>query len=130
MNAGSGKTTLTVRFIQGIFLSYPNDPLMDDSYVKYIEVDGESCRLEIQDTMPWDANPVYFDKAIKQGEVFILCCSLTMARATTEIQEYIEQVCRMKGMDLLLDSLRRAIRQHFAHNSPTHLANIHIHTYF
>jgi small GTP-binding protein len=48
-NSFTGKSALTVRFIQGNFLE-KYDPTIEDSYRKLVEVDGSACMLDIMDT--------------------------------------------------------------------------------
>lgn len=45
----TGKSALTVRFIQGNFVE-KYDPTIEDSYRKLVEVDGTACMLDIMDT--------------------------------------------------------------------------------
>lgn len=48
-SGGVGKSTLTVRFVQGVFIE-KYDPTIEDSYRKKVEIDNEQCILEILDT--------------------------------------------------------------------------------
>jgi small GTP-binding protein len=48
-SGGVGKSALTVQFVQDIFVE-KYDPTIEDKYRKQVEIDGQSCVLEILDT--------------------------------------------------------------------------------
>jgi hypothetical protein len=48
-SVGVGKSTLTVMFLQNMFVEH-YDPTVEDSFRKLVDVDGVTCMLDITDT--------------------------------------------------------------------------------
>ncbi|KAK9474984.1 P-loop containing nucleoside triphosphate hydrolase protein [Dipodascopsis tothii] len=92
---GVGKSALTVRFAQGVFVdSY--DPTIEDSYRKQVELDGRTCVLEILDTAGVEQFTAMRELYIKNGQGFLLVYSLTDAASLRELQKLHEQIARIK----------------------------------
>ncbi|KAH3671745.1 hypothetical protein OGAPHI_000450 [Ogataea philodendri] len=92
---GVGKSSLTVQFVQGVYIeSY--DPTIEDSYTKEIEVDGRACNLEILDTAGVAQFTAMRELYIKSGQGFLLVYSVTDKSSMEELMAIREQVMRIK----------------------------------
>jgi len=97
-SGGVGKSSLTVQFVQGIFIEC-YDPTIEDSYRKQVEVDGRQFMLEILDTAGTEQFPAMRDLYMKNGEGFLLVYS-TIARGTIdELNDIRERIIQIKGTD-------------------------------
>ena len=68
---GVGKSALSVRFVQGVFVeSY--DPTIEDTYLKQIEYKDNSYVLEIIDTAGTEQFVSMRNLYMKAGEVFVV----------------------------------------------------------
>lgn len=94
----TGKSALTVQFVQGIFVE-KYDPTIEDSYRKQIEVDGQQCMLEILDTAGTEQFTAMRDLYMKNGQGFLLCYSITSVNSYNEIIDLREQILRVKDTD-------------------------------
>jgi small GTP-binding protein len=95
---GVGKSALTVRFVQGIFIEQ-YDPTIEDSYRKQIEVDGQQCMLEILDTAGTEQFTAMRDLYMKNGQGFVLVYSITAQSTFSDIEELKTQIARVKDSD-------------------------------
>lgn len=95
---GVGKSSVTVQFVQGVYVeSY--DPTIEDSYRKQIEVDGRACDLEILDTAGVAQFTAMRELYIKSGKGFLLVYSVTDENSLKELLALREQVLRIKDSD-------------------------------
>jgi small GTP-binding protein len=92
---GVGKSALTVRFVQGIFL-VKYDPTIEDSYRKLVEVDNEQYMLEILDTAGTEQFTAMRDLYMKNGQGFVLVYSIIAQSTFNELQEMRDQILRVK----------------------------------
>ena len=97
-SGGVGKSSLTVQFVQGVFLE-KYDPTIEDSYRKQVEVDGMQCMLEILDTAGTEQFASMRDLYIKNGQGFVLVYSVTAQSTFNDLQDLWEQIQRVKGTD-------------------------------
>ncbi|KAG0375401.1 hypothetical protein BGX24_009156 [Mortierella sp. AD032] len=88
-----GKSALTLRFLRDQY-----DPTIEDSYCKYIEVDGQDYTLELTDTAgqseyrdQWD------DQFMRTGDGFICVYSIASMSSFQELVGYRDQIWRAKG---------------------------------
>jgi GTPase KRas protein len=95
---GVGKSALTVQFVQNIFLDY-YDPTIEDSYRKHCKVDDTACFLEILDTAGQEEYKALRDAYMRCAEGFLLVFSITERKSFEEIQEFYDQILRVKDSD-------------------------------
>uniref|UniRef100_A0A3Q1NCE9 small monomeric GTPase n=1 Tax=Bos taurus TaxID=9913 RepID=A0A3Q1NCE9_BOVIN len=85
-SGGTGKSALTIQFVQGIFVE-KYDPTIEDSYRKQVEVDAQQCMLEILDTAGMEQFTAMRDLYMKNGQ----------AQSTfNDLQDLREQILRVK----------------------------------
>ncbi|KAI8389060.1 related to Ras-related protein RSR1 [Nakaseomyces glabratus] len=92
---GVGKSSLTVQFVQGVYLD-TYDPTIEDSYRKTIEIDNKVFDLEILDTAGVAQFTAMRELYIKAGMGFLLVYSVTDRDSLRELMELKEQVLRIK----------------------------------
>ncbi|KAF9901047.1 hypothetical protein EC991_006582 [Linnemannia zychae] len=92
-----GKSALTLRFLRDQFTD-EYDPTIEDSYCKYIEVDGQDYTLELTDTAgqseyrdQWD------DQFMRTGDGFICVYSIASMSSFGELVGFRDQIWRAKG---------------------------------
>jgi len=95
---GVGKSALTVRFVQGIFIEQ-YDPTIEDSYRKQVEVDGQQCMLEILDTAGTEQFTAMRDLYMKNGQGFILVYSIIAQSTFADLEDLKIQITRVKDRD-------------------------------
>jgi len=93
---GVGKSALTVRFTQGIFLEN-YDPTIEEEYRREVTVDGVSSQLEVLDTAGAEQFTALNEVYIKSGRGFVLVFSLTQDASLREVDNLREQIYRIKG---------------------------------
>uniref|UniRef100_A0A8D2CXT2 Small monomeric GTPase n=1 Tax=Sciurus vulgaris TaxID=55149 RepID=A0A8D2CXT2_SCIVU len=67
---GVGKSTLTIQLIQSHFVD-EYDPTIEDSYLKQVVIDGETCLLDILDTAGQEEYSAMRDQYMRTGEAFL-----------------------------------------------------------
>ncbi|KAL3231706.1 Ras-related protein RSR1 [Nakaseomyces bracarensis] len=95
---GVGKSSLTVQFVQGVYLD-TYDPTIEDSYRKTIEIDNKVFDLEILDTAGVAQFTAMRELYIKSGMGFLLVYSVTDRDSLRELMELKEQVLRIKDSE-------------------------------
>jgi len=93
---GVGKSALTVRFTQDIFLEN-YDPTIEEEYRRPIEVDGITFQLEVLDTAGAEQFTALNEVYIKSGLGFVLVFSLTQEVSLREVDNLRQQIYRIKG---------------------------------
>jgi len=93
---GVGKSALTVRFTQDIFLEN-YDPTIEEEYRRIITVDGRMCQLEVLDTAGAEQFTALNELYIKSGRGFVLVFSLTQEASLREVENLRQQIYRIKG---------------------------------
>ncbi|PPQ91828.1 hypothetical protein CVT25_000275 [Psilocybe cyanescens] len=91
---GVGKSALTVRFIQDVFVEN-YDPTIEEEYRRTITVDGQLDSLEVLDT----AGAEQFTSLNESGRGFVLVFSLTQEASLQEVDNLRKQILRIKGGD-------------------------------
>jgi small GTP-binding protein len=94
--AGVGKSAITLQLMQNRFIE-GHDPTIEDSYQKYINVDGKPCRLDILDTAGQEEFKTMRPQYMRQGQGYILVYSVTDRVSYEKTREFYEEVCRAKG---------------------------------
>lgn len=97
-SGGVGKSALTVRFVQGIFVE-KYDPTIEDSYRKQVEIDSQQCVLEILDTAGTEQFTAMRDLYMKNGNGFLLVFAITQQATLNDLMALHEQIKRVKGVD-------------------------------
>ncbi|KAH7912303.1 small GTPase superfamily [Hygrophoropsis aurantiaca] len=95
---GVGKSALTVRFVQDVFLE-TYDPTIEEAYRRVIEADGVTASLEVLDTAGAEQFTGLNEIYIKSGGGFVLVFSLTQEASLREIDNLRQQIYRIKGGD-------------------------------
>lgn len=95
---GVGKSALTVQFVQNTFLE-EYDPTIEDSYRKHAKVDDSVVFLEILDTAGQEEYKALRDQYMRTGDGFLLTYAVNDRKTFGEINEFIEQICRVKDSD-------------------------------
>jgi small GTP-binding protein len=97
---GVGKSALTLRFINGTFVSL-YDPTIEDRYSKYLQVDGNEVVLDLLDTAGQDTFSALRELYIQNGDGFILVYAITQKWSFAQLPEFFVPInrCRdSKGM--------------------------------
>jgi GTPase KRas len=95
---GVGKSALTVQFIQNIFVE-EYDPTIEDSYRKHAKIDDKTCFLEILDTAGQEEYKALRDQYMRTGDGFVMVYSCIDRKTFEEINEFYEQILRVKDAD-------------------------------
>ncbi|EGN99016.1 hypothetical protein SERLA73DRAFT_181803 [Serpula lacrymans var. lacrymans S7.3] len=95
---GVGKSALTVRFVQDIFLE-TYDPTIEEEYRRVIEVDSVPTSLEVLDTAGAEQFTGLNEVYIKSGRGFVLVFSLTQEASLREVDNLRQQIYQIKGGD-------------------------------
>ncbi|KAL9095406.1 MAG: hypothetical protein Q9165_002277 [Trypethelium subeluteriae] len=72
------------------------DPTIEDSYRKQVQIDGQSCMLEVLDTAGQEEYTALRDQWIRDGEGFVLVYSITSRSSFSRIEKFYHQIQRVK----------------------------------
>lgn len=72
------------------------DPTIEDSYRKQVQIDGQSCMLEVLDTAGQEEYTALRDQWIRDGEGFVLVYSISSRSSFERIQKFHNQIQRVK----------------------------------
>jgi GTPase KRas len=112
-DGGVGKTALTIQVCVLRFywqLKFTNttsqlclnhfvetyDPTIEDSYRKQVQIDGQSCMLEVLDTAGQEEYTALRDQWIRDGEGFVLVYSISSRPSFNRIGAFFKQIQRVK----------------------------------
>lgn len=95
---GVGKSSLTVQFVQNVFLTR-YDPTIEDSYRKLVEIDEENSLLEILDTAGTEQFIAMRDLYMKDGDGFVLVFSTIAMSTVKEVTDLYEIILKVKDTD-------------------------------
>jgi GTPase KRas protein len=95
---GVGKSALTIQLIQGHFVD-EYDPTIEDSYRKQVNIDDETCLLDILDTAGQEEYSAMRDSYMRTGQGFILTFSITSRQSFNEATVFRDQIHRVKDAD-------------------------------
>uniref|UniRef100_A0A5F8H0Y4 RAP1B, member of RAS oncogene family n=1 Tax=Monodelphis domestica TaxID=13616 RepID=A0A5F8H0Y4_MONDO len=98
-SGGVGESALTVQFVQGIFVEKYDDPIIEDSYRKQVEVDSQQCILKILDIAETEQFTAMRDLYMKNGQGFALVYSITPQSTFNDLQNLREQILRVKDTE-------------------------------
>jgi len=93
---GVGKSALTVRFVQDVFLEN-YDPTIEEAYRRIVDVDGVKASLEVLDTAGAEQFIALKELYIKSGQGFVLVFSLTQEASLREVDNLRQQIYRVMG---------------------------------
>ncbi|VDK84803.1 unnamed protein product [Dibothriocephalus latus] len=71
----------------------------EDSYRKQVNIDGETCMLDILDTAGQENYSAMRDQYMRTGEGFLLVFAVNNAKSFEDIEQYREQIKRVKDAD-------------------------------
>ncbi|KAF2724368.1 ras-domain-containing protein [Polychaeton citri CBS 116435] len=94
-DGGVGKTALTIQLCLNHFVE-TYDPTIEDSYRKQVQIDHQSCMLEVLDTAGQEEYTALRDQWIRDGEGFVLVYSISSRASFTRIQRFHSQIQRVK----------------------------------
>eukprot|EP00005_Dracoamoeba_jomungandri_P003592 CAMPEP_0174249720 /NCGR_PEP_ID=MMETSP0439-20130205/60_1 /TAXON_ID=0 /ORGANISM="Stereomyxa ramosa, Strain Chinc5" /LENGTH=187 /DNA_ID=CAMNT_0015329613 /DNA_START=84 /DNA_END=647 /DNA_ORIENTATION=+ len=92
---GVGKSALTIQLINHHFME-EYDPTIEDSYRKQVEIDNETCLLDILDTAGQEEFSAMRDQYMRTGEGFLMVYDITTRSSFDEITAFREQILRVK----------------------------------
>ena len=95
---GVGKSALTIQLIQNHFID-EYDPTIEDSYRKQVNIDEETCLLDILDTAGQEEYSAMRDQYMRTGQGFILVYAIVSRGSFEEITSFKEQITRVKDKD-------------------------------
>lgn len=75
------------------------DPTIEDSYRKQVNIDEETCLLDILDTAGQEEYSAMRDQYMRTGQGFILVYAITSRSSFDEIVTFKEQILRVKDKD-------------------------------
>merc|ERR1711939_555416 len=94
-DGGVGKTALAIQLCLNHFVE-TYDPTIEDSYRKQVQIDGQSCMLEVLDTAGQEEYTALRDQWIRDGEGFVLVYSISSRSSFSRIQKFHHQIQRVK----------------------------------
>ncbi|PRP78790.1 ras-related protein Rap-1b-like [Planoprotostelium fungivorum] len=94
-SAGVGKSAVTIRWVQGNFIS-AYDPTIEDCYSKTIEVDKNAVRIEILDTAGSETFSAMRELYMNSGQGFILVYSITQPGSLESLRDLRNQILDIK----------------------------------
>ncbi|KJE95827.1 proPprap1 protein [Capsaspora owczarzaki ATCC 30864] len=94
---GVGKSAITVRFVQGVFVDQ-YDPTIEDSYRKPQEINGVSCVLEILDTAGTENFAAMRDLYLRNGEGFLVVYAVNTPATFNDLEPFRTHIVRVKNL--------------------------------
>eukprot|EP01107_Rhizomastix_libera_P000041 TRINITY_DN10061_c0_g2_i1.p1 TRINITY_DN10061_c0_g2~~TRINITY_DN10061_c0_g2_i1.p1 ORF type:complete len:186 (-),score=52.76 TRINITY_DN10061_c0_g2_i1:103-660(-) len=95
---GVGKSALTIQLIQNHFID-EYDPTIEDSYRKQVNIDRETCLLDILDTAGQEEYSAMREQYMRTGQGFLLVFSLASRNTFNEVTKFSDQIKRVKDSD-------------------------------
>lgn len=90
----TGKSALLISFLQGIFIK-EDDPTIEDTYQKQVEIDSSQIMLEILDTAGFE-HRFSHELYMKYGQAFLLVYSVTSLSSFYNLADIRERILREK----------------------------------
>ena len=91
---GVGKSALTLQFVNNMFLT-DYEPTIEDSFLKQLTVDGESCRLYILDTAGQEEYASVTLQYLDVGNGFVLVFDVTQEDSIHDVKKLYSKVSRV-----------------------------------
>jgi len=95
---GVGKSALTIQLTQNHFIT-EYDPTIENSYRKQVNIDDETCMLDILDTAGQEEYSAMRDQYIRSGQGFIIVYSITSKPSFENLTAFHDQILRVKDED-------------------------------
>lgn len=95
---GVGKSALTIQLTQNHFIT-EYDPTIENSYRKQVNIDDETCMLDILDTAGQEEYSAMRDQYIRSGQGFIIVYSITSKSSFDNLTSFHDQILRVKDED-------------------------------
>jgi len=95
---GVGKSALTIQLTQNHFIT-EYDPTIENSYRKQVNIDDETCMLDILDTAGQEEYSAMRDQYIRSGQGFIIVYSITSKTSFDSLTNFHDQILRVKDED-------------------------------
>ncbi|XP_054154505.1 ras-related protein Ral-A-like isoform X2 [Oppia nitens] len=97
-SGGVGKSALTLQFMYDEFVE-DYEPTKADSYRKKVILDNEEVQIDILDTAGQEDYAAIRDNYFRSGEGFLCVFSITEHESFGSVNEFREQILRVKGDD-------------------------------
>jgi len=94
-SAAVGKSTLTIQFVQNVFVDVYN-PTVEDSYRKAVTIDEELLMLDILDTAGVEDFSAVRQHYMKTGHGFLCVYSITSKYSFTQVAQFHEDILQIK----------------------------------
>ncbi|KAF2157917.1 hypothetical protein K461DRAFT_212176, partial [Myriangium duriaei CBS 260.36] len=94
-DGGVGKTALTIQLCLNHFVE-TYDPTIEDSYRKQVQIDGQSCMLEVLDTAGQEDYVSLRDQWIRDGDGFVLVYAISSRASFQQLKSFYNQIRRVK----------------------------------
>jgi len=95
---GVGKSALTIQLTQNHFIT-EYDPTIENSYRKQVNIDDETCMLDILDTAGQEEYSAMRDQYIRSGQGFVIVYSITSKPSFESLSNFHDQILRVKDED-------------------------------
>jgi GTPase KRas protein len=95
---GVGKSALTIQLTQNHFIT-EYDPTIENSYRKQVNIDDETCMLDILDTAGQEEYSAMRDQYIRSGQGFIIVYSIVSKVSFESLSNFHDQILRVKDED-------------------------------
>jgi len=95
---GVGKSALTIQLTQNHFIT-EYDPTIENSYRKQVNIDDETCMLDILDTAGQEEYSAMRDQYIRSGQGFVIVYSITSMSTFESLNSFHDQILRVKDED-------------------------------
>eukprot|EP01115_Flamella_aegyptia_P007076 TRINITY_DN2948_c0_g1_i1.p1 TRINITY_DN2948_c0_g1~~TRINITY_DN2948_c0_g1_i1.p1 ORF type:complete len:198 (+),score=89.06 TRINITY_DN2948_c0_g1_i1:49-642(+) len=95
---GVGKSALTIQLTQNHFIT-EYDPTIENSYRKQVNIDEETCMLDILDTAGQEEYSAMRDQYIRSGQGFVIVYSITSKSTFDTLASFHDQILRVKDED-------------------------------
>ncbi|KAJ3439314.1 ras-like protein rasd [Anaeramoeba flamelloides] len=93
---GAGKSTLTIQLVQNEFVELYDLPI-EDSYRKQLVIEGETCILDIFDTV--NEYSMMRDTYLRDSEGFLIVYSIVSRNSFDEVRSFYELITRAKDSE-------------------------------
>ena len=97
-SGGVGKSALTLQYMYDEFVE-DYEPTKADSYRKKVQLDGEEVQIDILDTAGQEDYAAIRDNYFRSGEGFLLVFSITDHESFDVLDEFREQILRVKNAE-------------------------------
>jgi len=97
-DGGVGKSALSIQLIKNYFVA-EYDPTIENSYRKQLEVDGQTCMLDILDTAGQEALSAMTDAYMLSGNGFMIVYSILSRLSLEEGRRFYDKIKLIKDED-------------------------------